>query len=473
MVRKGVVQVRSFLAILIALLLVSPVYANDKLTLSGYLKNETSLRINHLNGDLTKEKNIVELSGEYKIKGDELVFFTRARYWYDAAYDARAKLDPAQHYMGHVQRTDWLRDCYLDYNKDAWFLRLGKQQVAWGQADGIAILDRVNPVDLSEYWLPDLQDIRIPLWMANINYTPKLNSNLQFLFIPDFEQSTSAPIGAPFTFYSYTRYDNWRKAQLAMGSTVDENIYFPGKKLENSTFGLQWSDRIGDMDYTLNYLYGFYYSARNTTILAAGSGGPLSSWKVDRAFKRYQMYGASFNKSFTNSGPMQGITLRGDFALYKDEPTYIGDPTIASAKRIARWDNVFWLIGADRYIFTKYMLSMQFSQYILEHAKEKSKGLPAAQQYPMNAYTYGYADQVENIFTIKLSTQFMNERLRPEVLWSFTDDNNGRLSPKVNFEIMDNLVLTLGIHYFYGNLYDSNGQFRDENQFYTNLKFSF
>ena len=158
---------------------------------------------------------------------------------------------------------------------------------------------------------------------------------------------------------------------------------------------------------------------------------------------------------------------------YKDEPTYIGDPNIASAQKIARWNNVFWLIGADRYIFTKYMLSAQYSQYILEHAKEKSKGLPAAQQYPMNAYTYGFADQVENIFSIKLSTQFMNDRLKPEILWSFTDDNQGRLSPKVNYEIRDNLVLTLGIHYFYGNMFDSNGQYRNENQFYTNLKYSF
>ncbi|MDP2927603.1 MAG: hypothetical protein Q8N80_02235 [Candidatus Omnitrophota bacterium] len=445
-------------------------YADDKLQLSGYLKNETSIRINHMNGDLTKEKNIVELAGEYKINGDELVFFTKAKYWYDAAYDARDKLDIAQHYAGHIQRSDWLRDLYLDYTRYPWFLRLGKQQVAWGQADGITILDRVNPVDISEYWLPDMQDIRIPLWMANINYSPKLNSNLQFLLIPDFEQSTSATIGAPFCTYAYTRYDNWKNLMKRLGGSVDENIYFPDKKFENSTFGLQWSDRIGDLNYTLNYLYGYYYSARNTTIQIAP---PALDYKVDRAFKRYQMYGGSFNKSVTNPGPLQGITFRGDFALYKDEPTYIGDPNLASSKKIARWNNVFWLIGADRYVFTKYLLSVQYSQYILEHAKDKDPSLTQAQQYPMNAFTYGFADQVENIFSIKVSTQFMNDRLKPEILWSFTDDNQGRLSPKVNYEIKDNLVLTVGIHYFYGNPYDSNGQYRNQNQFYTNLKYSF
>ncbi len=459
-----------YVTVLLLFLFYTPLYALENLSLSGYLKNESSIRIESLNGDLTKEKNIVELAGQYKINGDELVFFAKTKYWYDAAYDARDKLKPAHHYSSHIQRTDWLRDCYLDYNRAPWFLRLGKQQVVWGQADGIAILDRVNPVDLSEYWLPDMQDLRIPLWMANINYSPKLNSNLQLLIIPDFEQSTAAPIGGPFCFYSYIRYDNWKKLMKRYGGTVDENIYFPGKQFENSTFGLQWSDRIGDLDYTLNYLNGFYYNARSTTIQP---NLYAYNFKVDRAFKRYRMYGGSFNKTFTYEGPMQGITLRGDFAVYNDEPTYIGDPVLGSAKKIARWDNIFWLIGADRYFFTKWLVSMQYSQYILEHAKEKSQGLPRYQQFPLNAFTYGPADQVENIFTLKISSHFLNDRLLPEVLWNFTDDNQGRLSPKVNFEICDNLVLTLGVHYFYGELYDSNGQFRDENQFYANLKFSF
>ena len=465
---------KRFLLILTALLLASPVYAVENLTMSGSLKNETSIRIQDWNGDLTKEKNIVELAGEYKIKGDELVLFGKVKYWYDFAYALRDKLHIEGHYMKHIQRDDWLRDLYLDYNKGPWFLRMGKQQVAWGQADGITILDRVNPVDLSEYWLPDMQDIRIPLWMANINYSPKLNSNLQFLLIPDFEQSTSAPPGAPFCTYSYVRYNSWKKTNNAVsGGSVDENIYFPGKQFKNSTFGLQWSDRIGDLDYTLNYLNGYNYSAKNTTILLSGYGAPGSKWKVDRAFKRYQMFGGSFNKSVANPGPLQGITFRGDFALYKNDPTYIGDPVLGSAKKIERWNNVFWLIGADRYIFTKYMLSAQYAQSILGHSKDKDPKLTAAQQYPLNPFTYGVMDQIENIFTIKLSTQYMNDRLKPEILWSFTDDNQGRISPKVNYEIRSNLVLTLGVHYFYGNLYDSNGQYRDQSQFYTNLKYSF
>jgi hypothetical protein len=468
MVRKGEAnKVKKHLFLIAALLImVRAAYAAEKpdFTLSGYLKNEIGIRLQDLNGDLQKFKNIAELAGQVTFS-DDLVFFAKAKYWYDAAYDFRDKLDIAQHYGGHVQRTDWLRDFYLDYTNGPWFLRLGKQQVAWGQADGIAVLDRVNPVDISEYWLQDMQDTRIPLWMFNINFAPTITSNLQFLLIPDFEQSTSATIGAPFCTYAYTRYDNWKKT----AGNVNENLYYPGKKFKNSTFALQWSDRLAGVDYTLNYLNGFYTSARNTTIYVSPG-----NWQVDRAFKRYQMVGGSLNKSFTEPGLMQGFTLRSDAAVYKDEPTYVGDPIIASAKRIQRWNNVFWLIGADKYVFTKWLISAQFAQYILEHSKEKSiAALTPQQQYPMNAYTYGFADQVENIFSLKISTNFMNDRIKPEILWSATDDNQGRISPKVAFEIKDNLWLTAGIHYFYGHLSDSNGQYREQSQFYTQIKHSF
>ncbi len=434
-------------------------YAGD-FSFGGYLKNETSLGLDTFN-EVTKFKNIVLLQGEYKFN-DKAVFFAGAKYWYDAVYDWYSKYDKAQDQMGHIQRTDWLRDCYLDYNDGPWFLRLGKQQVAWGQADGVTILDRVNPFDLTEYWLSDFVDLRIPLWMANINYSPKLNSNLQLLVVPDFEESTAAPPDAPFAFRSYRLFDNWRKGQ----TSVDVNSYFPGKRFQDSTIGVQWSDRVGDLNYTLNFLYGYYYTARNTTsFLSPGR------WRVKRDFKLWRIYGGSFNKTFTNPGPMQGITLRGDLAYYNDEPTYYG--VDGSSSGYNRWDNLFWLIGIDKYVVTNWLASFQFAQYIMQDAKPGTKTSTGVPCQTLNAYTYGPQDQVENIFTLKISTDFLNERLKPEVLWSFTDDDQGRLSPKLTYEIRDNLFATVGIHYFYGHEQDSNGQYRYSSQFYTQLKYTF
>jgi hypothetical protein len=455
---------RKILILCVSFLLMTQLaYAGKRFTLSGYVKNETSL--NYQTHQLTKFKNIVQLGAEYKFN-DNFTFFGSARYWYDNVYGWYNKYDSAQDQMAHVQRTDWLRDLYMDYNNGPWFVRLGKQQVAWGQADGIAILDRVNPVDLTEYWLPDAVDIRIPVGMININYSPKTNSNLQLLIIPDFQQSIAAPPGSPFVFRSYKLFGI---AKQMLGPNLITNIYYPAMRFETSKFGVQWQDRFRDWEYTLNYLYGYDYLARtyvDQPFIPRRQPGYYS-----RRFKLVQMAGGSLNHTFTNKGLLEGITLRSDAAVYINEPTYYGNPATGNSAGVARWNNIFWLVGLDRYFFTKLLASFQFAQYILEHDGPGIAGQPTYK--PLNTYTYGAQDKMENIFSLKLSANFINDRFKPEILWSFTDDNQGRISPKINYEIIDNLVFSFGVHYFYGDERDSNGEFRKQNQIYTMMKYSF
>ena len=55
-----------------------------------------------------------------------------------------------------------LREFYIDGHIGPAFVRLGKQQVVWGQADGLRVLDVVNPFSFREFIWPDPQDRRIP-----------------------------------------------------------------------------------------------------------------------------------------------------------------------------------------------------------------------------------------------------------------------------------------------------------------------
>ena len=49
----------------------------------------------------------------------------------------------------YTQR-EGLRELYVDTKLgDMWDLRLGKQQVVWGTADGMKLLDMINPTDYS------------------------------------------------------------------------------------------------------------------------------------------------------------------------------------------------------------------------------------------------------------------------------------------------------------------------------------
>lgn len=468
--------------LLLFLLYLTPLFAGD-FSASGYLKNETALGTK--DKKVAKLKNIFQIAAEQKIN-DNWAMFVSGRYWYDSAYGWYAIRDRAQHYMQHTQRADWLRDCYLDYTSEKLDMRLGRQQVAWGQANGITVLDRVNPVDLTEFWLQDFVDLRIPLWMANVKYSPKVDSNLQILIIPDFEASTAAPPGgSPFVFRSYTLFDDFRRewdtnpnAVITLPAFLRRplrvNTFYPSKQFRNSKFGLQWQDIIAGWQYTLNYLHGYdplgrtYHEGTDPTVAAPGV-----SLVFSRRFKIVQVVGGSLNHTFTSESLLKGLTFRGDAAVYLNEPTYIGDVTSGDAKFLERWNNVFWLMGLDKIMFTKWLVSFQFAQYILEHSRPTDSAANGQNLDPMNAYSYGAQDGIENIFTLRVATNFMHERLQPGVDINLSDDGDGRISPKVVYQLRDNLWFTLGMHYFYGDEHDTFGQFNQSNQVYVHLKYTF
>jgi hypothetical protein len=95
-----------------------------------------------------------------------------------------------------------LRELYWDGSNTSTFWRLGKQQVVWGEADGLKLLDVINPQNFREFILDDFDDSRIPLWMANVEYTVGDNSLIQILWIPDTTTHELAPAHSPFAFTS-------------------------------------------------------------------------------------------------------------------------------------------------------------------------------------------------------------------------------------------------------------------------------
>ena len=71
-----------------------------------------------------------------------------------------------------------LREAYIDTEIGSTFLRVGKQQVVWGQADGLKVLDVLNPQSFREFVLDDFEDSRIPLWISDVNYQAPFDDNM-------------------------------------------------------------------------------------------------------------------------------------------------------------------------------------------------------------------------------------------------------------------------------------------------------
>lgn len=100
---------------------------------------------------------------------------------------------------------EFLRELYFDVPAAGWDFRLGKQQVVWGTADGIKLLDMINPTDYRELNQNAAEDSRIPVWMINAEKYFDSGANIQVIVSeskPNFISGLDAggDSNAPFLF---------------------------------------------------------------------------------------------------------------------------------------------------------------------------------------------------------------------------------------------------------------------------------
>ncbi|MCD6320127.1 MAG: DUF1302 family protein [Candidatus Desulfofervidaceae bacterium] len=425
-------------------------YHGHGVTLEGALKNETGVYLDDP-GKFIKIMDVIDLKGQYR-PTDYLSFFAHIYKFWDHVYNVEDDYQSARYWMYTNRKAwtgiSWVRELYLDFFSDYLDVRLGKQIVTWGTADGIRILDQVNPLDYREFTLKDWNEIKIPLWMTKIEVVPTVNGSLQFLFIPDFEPNFSPPAGAPFAFKT-TILAAKKYAQL--GATVTENR--PAETFSNAKFGVRWRDIINGWEYTLNYLYGWNMNPETYAV---------SRTRFVKQYSRINLWGGSFSKTIVN-GPFQGLTVRGEFAYFKNVPAAYRNAQGQTAYH--KIDKYQYVLGLDKYLISNWLFSFQFIQLI--NSQKDYQG------YKFLLSSGGPADKVSTYLTLKIATDFFHERLKPEILFIYGDDNEWRISPKLYFEINDHLTTTAGMHIFVGKETELYGQFNDKNELFLEVRYSF
>lgn len=160
--------------------------------LNGYLRNRTSFNLS--NDQYTGEADSLDDSSSDHSRGDVMMFENALRMFMngDLGSDSSWHLDlnpiydsqgVNQYWRGHENYTqyDYLREAYVDSTLGPVDLRLGKQQVVWGTADGIKLLDIINPTDFRHLSQDPMEESRIPVWMAVGETNVWSNGNVQAL----------------------------------------------------------------------------------------------------------------------------------------------------------------------------------------------------------------------------------------------------------------------------------------------------
>jgi Protein of unknown function (DUF1302) len=153
-----------------------------------------------------------------------------------------------------------LREIYVDIDAtDKINLRVGRQQVSWGDMATYRLLDVVNPVDGSWHLPPfeAFEDTRKPLYMAKLLIdVPCLQGNLETLYIPLIDDPEDT-VTTPATFYGAWGLPVGSKNDYVSDlRIVDKITQYPKNDLSDARVGARWKGILGGLTYTLVAYHG-------------------------------------------------------------------------------------------------------------------------------------------------------------------------------------------------------------------------
>jgi hypothetical protein len=389
-------------------------------------------------------------------------------------------------------RFDFIREAYVKKNValddgKALFLKLGKQQVVWGRTDLFRVLDVINPVDYSRNNIYDeLQDIRIPMWIAQAEYRMGASDsmqdrNLQVIWNFDqFRPNNLGQCGTPNTILDAgcffrgmaNLWDNggtvanfapvppgtpgaWAATDFGAHQIGLRNVNLPEWSLSNTQLGVKYegvsTDGLSFSLNALNYrsqlpsLHAFNSGAvnpftggtGNTTPPAAGV--PVSHLiAFDMYFPRVQMIGGSMDFQV----PAANAAVRMEAALtHGEEFPNSARPELYSKNNVLRT-----VVGVDRPTFVPFisttratLISAQlFWQHIYDH--ERVDG-PLGQ--------VGMPDWKDNFTGTLLVKGFLaGDRVSPQLI--LARDFKAKayaIAPQVDWSVTNDFKLTVGANY--------------------------
>ncbi|MBF0265381.1 MAG: hypothetical protein HQL46_08915 [Gammaproteobacteria bacterium] len=180
-------KIKSTLASAVALAIALP--ATAMAGVSGYIKNETAVYTQKKDAKLNEPARGAGDAGELMKFENSVRLFINQEFGEESSWhadlnlvrDSKAVNEDYEGFKSYTQ-NDALRELYVDTKfGDNIYVRIGKQQVVWGTADGMKLLDIMNPTDFRELNQNVMEDARIPVWMINTEMDVGDSGNIQFI----------------------------------------------------------------------------------------------------------------------------------------------------------------------------------------------------------------------------------------------------------------------------------------------------
>jgi len=242
----------------------------------------------------------------------------------------------------NTKDDETIRELYAQFLMGNLDVRIGRQQVIWGEQLGIRTLDVVCPLDIrtEAIGLTEWENIRIGIWMLRAIYDlgdilPGQLS-LEGIFVPSDFEPTQIPREGSFFGANFTEDGIPRNGYLT--NLIDYRYYKDAKDQKHDGFkNLEWGLRLRGYitDWDLDWSLVFFHTIDDGGVWADnGEGGHRASeyfrdYNTRRitddpphgriyAFKPYEIYGFSMQRYF---GGLVNSVVRLEF-VFEDNRHY-------------------------------------------------------------------------------------------------------------------------------------------------------
>ena len=323
-------------------------------------------------------------------------------------------------------------------------VRVGRQQIVWGEAISTFVTDVVNPKDFREFVLPDFTELRVPIWALDGSWRLARNVTFQGVWTPDTMHNRLPKKGAEFQFQGPAF--QFRNPVVRLPDSEDEF------SLARSEGGFRLSALREGWDVSLIY----YDEADKTPVLFQRRVPQPPRPDVivlEPRHPRLHIVGFTLAKS------VEPVVIRSEVAVsvgkrYETTDRNDGDGVV-------RRDTIDYLIGVDFPLGWDVDGALQLSQKILTG---DASGLTRP----------GVQGRVTTSLALRLTTGFFDNTLNPSLLFVVgVERADFRLSPRLEWVLSGSLTLAVGADVFEGGRRTLYGQFdrNDRVTFTTTWRF--
>ena len=460
---------------------------------------------------------------------DNLSAFAKVRGWGDVvnkvddAFRKRTDLFAGTDYPGNGALVEGagsntifdLPHAYVDINRGPWWIRVGKQQIAWGESIFFRSLDAVNSLDLRRHHVFDVlseeyADERISQWgirgSLRIPYT-KFEIEA---FVTDFTPTLLAPPGSPY-------------ASLPVQVSVEDAREIADARHRPIYGGRIRGELIDGLEIQLNFVsrpqqVGVFRYAQGSVVLegrvtpfhADGELGFRSVAELSETLERNRFsVGANVAtllgewqvppfvfanlEGILNDSPLRGVVTREFprvellgggfnylFQFAPDSPLRFLDSVIFRGEAMYTFNKKFTTAGLSRDFLNRDELN---TALVVEKWHKFHPSLPAT-FIVLEWWRKSRSDFLErlkrqeggrrfDVFGVAIQQQLFQNRVRVDMVTAYDLDAGVWFQPGVRWKPREKFQVDLYYNYFSGSGDDLFGSFESLDEVFTRLTYYF